>query len=67
MSAPEKISLSGLPRGELEALAERLLAENGGRDYHHWLERTNTDYAFRVLPQLVLAVVSHVLSMEPRL
>ena len=28
MSAPEKISLSGLPRGELEALAERLLAEN---------------------------------------
>jgi hypothetical protein len=29
MSAPEKITLSGLPRGELEALAERLLAENG--------------------------------------
>jgi Transposase IS66 family len=28
MSASEKISLSGLPRGELEALAERLLAEN---------------------------------------
>src|SRR5215211_4600720 len=28
MSAPEKISLSGLPRGELEALAERLMAEN---------------------------------------
>jgi Transposase IS66 family len=28
MSAPEKIPLSGLPRGELEALAERLLAEN---------------------------------------
>jgi Transposase IS66 family len=28
MSAPEKITLSGLPRGELEALAERLLAEN---------------------------------------
>ena len=28
MSAPKKISLSGLPRGELEALAERLLAEN---------------------------------------
>jgi Transposase IS66 family len=28
MSVPEKISLSGLPRGELEALAERLLAEN---------------------------------------
>src|SRR5919202_652573 len=28
MSAPAKISLSSLPRGELEALAERLLAEN---------------------------------------
>ena len=28
MSAPEKIALSGLPRGELEALVERLLAEN---------------------------------------
>src|ERR671929_1335876 len=28
MSASGKISLSGLPRGELEALAERLLAEN---------------------------------------
>src|SRR5690348_801626 len=28
MSAPGKISLSGLPRAELEALAERLLAEN---------------------------------------
>src|SRR5436305_2050582 len=28
MSAPTKIPLSGLPRGELEALAERLLAEN---------------------------------------
>ncbi len=28
MSAPEKIPLSGLPRGELEVLAERLLAEN---------------------------------------
>src|SRR4051794_19831361 len=28
MSAPGKISLSGLPRGELEAPAERLLAEN---------------------------------------
>jgi hypothetical protein len=28
MSAPKKISLSGLPRGELEALAEQLLAEN---------------------------------------
>ncbi len=28
MSASKKISLSGLPRGELEALAERLLAEN---------------------------------------
>ena len=28
MSAPEKIALSGLPRGEPEALAERLLAEN---------------------------------------
>src|SRR3954469_869483 len=28
MSGPKKISLSGLPRGELEALAERLLAEN---------------------------------------
>jgi Transposase IS66 family len=28
MSGPEKISLSGLLRGELEALAERLLAEN---------------------------------------
>src|SRR5688500_11735514 len=28
MSAPEKITLSGLSRGELEALAERLLAEN---------------------------------------
>ena len=28
MSAPDKIPLSGLPRGELEALAERLLAEN---------------------------------------
>src|SRR5205823_32092 len=28
MSASGKISLSGLPRAELEALAERLLAEN---------------------------------------
>src|SRR3954452_1197698 len=28
MSAPEKIALSGLPRGELEALVERLSAEN---------------------------------------
>ena len=28
MSASGKISLSGLPRGELEALTERLLAEN---------------------------------------
>ena len=28
MSASEKITLSGLPRAELEALAERLLAEN---------------------------------------
>jgi hypothetical protein len=28
MSASEKITLSGLPRGQLEALAERLLAEN---------------------------------------
>jgi hypothetical protein len=28
MSAPEKIALSGLPRGELEAPVERLLAEN---------------------------------------
>jgi hypothetical protein len=28
VSAPEKISLSGLSRGELEALTERLLAEN---------------------------------------
>src|SRR5215212_882007 len=28
MSAPKKISLSGLPRGELETLAEQLLAEN---------------------------------------
>jgi hypothetical protein len=28
VSAPEKLSLSGLSRGDLEALAERLLAEN---------------------------------------
>jgi hypothetical protein len=28
MSAPKKIPVSGLPRGELEALAERLLVEN---------------------------------------
>src|SRR5688572_15077749 len=28
MSAPKKIRLSGLPRGELEVLAEQLLAEN---------------------------------------
>src|SRR5690242_5329351 len=28
MSVSKQISLSGLPRGELEALAERLLAEN---------------------------------------
>jgi hypothetical protein len=28
MTMPEKICLSGLPRGELEALAERLMAEN---------------------------------------
>src|SRR3954451_16347880 len=31
MSAPEKIALSGLPRGELEALVERLLEENAAR------------------------------------
>jgi hypothetical protein len=28
VSAPEKLSLSGLSRGDLEALIERLLAEN---------------------------------------
>ena len=28
MSVPEKIPLSGLSRGDLEALTERLLAEN---------------------------------------
>ena len=28
MSGPEKITLAGLPRGKLEALAEQLLAEN---------------------------------------
>jgi hypothetical protein len=28
MLVPEKITLSGLSRGKLEALAERLLAEN---------------------------------------
>ena len=28
VSAPEKLSLSGLSRGDLEALTERLLAEN---------------------------------------
>lgn len=35
-----------------------------GRDYHHWLERANADYAFRVLPVLVQAVVKRVLRAE---
>lgn len=33
-----------------------------GRDYHHSLERADTDYAFRVLPQLVSNVVRRVLA-----
>jgi arginine utilization protein RocB len=32
-----------------------------GRDYHHWLERLNVDYAFRVLPRLVQRVARDVL------
>jgi arginine utilization protein RocB len=32
-----------------------------GRDYHHWLERLNVDYAFRVLPRLVRRVARDVL------
>ncbi len=29
-----------------------------GRDYHHWLERLNTPYAFKVLPGLVRRVAT---------
>lgn len=32
-----------------------------GRDYHHWLERLYTPYAFGVLPQLILEVAETVL------
>ncbi|WP_222184175.1 M20/M25/M40 family metallo-hydrolase [Geminicoccus harenae] len=36
-----------------------------GRDYHHWLERVDQDYAFRVLPLLVWNVASDVLRQPP--
>lgn len=32
-----------------------------GRDYHHWLERLYTPYAFGVLPRLILKVAESVL------
>ncbi len=31
-----------------------------GRDYHHWLERLHTPYAFDVLPKALLAVIDAV-------
>ena len=31
-----------------------------GRDYHHWLERLHTPYAFEVLPKALLAVIDAV-------
>ena len=31
-----------------------------GRDYHHWLERLHTPYAFEVLPRALLAVIAAV-------
>jgi arginine utilization protein RocB len=31
-----------------------------GRDYHHWLERLHTPYAFEVLPRALLAVIEAV-------
>ncbi len=31
-----------------------------GRDYHHWLERLHTPYAFEVLPNALLAVIDAV-------
>ena len=31
-----------------------------GRDYHHWLERLHTPYAFNVLPHALLAVIEAV-------
>jgi arginine utilization protein RocB len=36
-----------------------------GRDYHHWLERVDQDYAFGVLPLLVWNVSSDVLRQSP--
>jgi arginine utilization protein RocB len=33
-----------------------------GRDYHHWLERVDVDYAYRVLPDLVFEVAIAVLA-----
>lgn len=32
-----------------------------GRDYHHMLERVNSEYAFEILPELVYAVAHNVL------
>jgi arginine utilization protein RocB len=40
-----------------------------GRDYHHWLERVHTPYAFEVLPALVANICNHVLELpapEPK-
>ena len=31
-----------------------------GRDYHHWLERLHTPYAFEILPHVLLAVIEAV-------
>lgn len=31
-----------------------------GRDYHHWLERLHTPYAFETLPRVLLAVIDAV-------
>ncbi len=34
-----------------------------GRDYHHWLERLHTPYAFEVLPALVANICTQVLAL----
>jgi arginine utilization protein RocB len=34
-----------------------------GRDYHHWLERVHTPYAFEVLPALVANICTEVLAL----